>query len=351
MAAMLSEDSYIVQMNPEHCSCKTPLQVAFFIHFCEGDTDSAYWAICGNTNEDFTQQFNAVIKDIDFYNDNAKYFFPTIKGNVYDEKKILGLAIERQGPSMIALAPKNYMIFKNYCDDSKIKLKGVNQKTNKITKEQIVDCVYEGKITKCTNMRLGQKNHKMSQLSIEKNGITGIHTKMVVLSDQSCCPYIFGLVAKDYSMINSYFFISPKFTPKQITCVNILAVLNKQVGRQAIKKIVFLLCLESLTRCVIVLDNYELNLYISALEPMSSNSINVLSNQAFSNIVTNILNQRRDIESQYLGWLTIFEYFISSNSGRNIIASPYVTFVNQMFLLFSLHINVVLPLPTAPTIQ
>ncbi|KAA6373935.1 MAG: hypothetical protein EZS28_030537 [Streblomastix strix] len=32
---------------------------------------------------------------------------------------------------------------------------------------------------------------------------------------------------------------SPKFTPKQMTWVNILAVLNKQVGRQAIKKIVF----------------------------------------------------------------------------------------------------------------
>ncbi|KAA6312444.1 MAG: hypothetical protein EZS28_055923, partial [Streblomastix strix] len=163
------------------------------------DTDSAYWAISGNPNEDFTQQFNAVVKDRDFYNDNAKYFFPTIKRDIYDEKKILGLAIERQGPSMIAVAPKNYIIFKNYCDDSKIKLKGVNQKTNKITKDQIVDCVNESKITKCTNMRLGQKNHQMSQLSIEKNRITGIHTKMIVLENQSCCPFMYGLTAKDYS--------------------------------------------------------------------------------------------------------------------------------------------------------
>ncbi|KAA6371313.1 MAG: putative Elongation factor 1-alpha, partial [Streblomastix strix] len=150
------------------------------IHFIEGDTDSAYWAISGNPNEDFTQQFNAVIKDRDFYNENTKYFFPTIKGDVYDEKKILGLAIERQGTVMYALAPKNYMIETNYCANSKIKLKGVNQKTNKITKDQIVDCINEGKITKCTNNRLGQKNHQMSQLSIEKNGITGIHNKMVV---------------------------------------------------------------------------------------------------------------------------------------------------------------------------
>ncbi|KAA6365844.1 MAG: hypothetical protein EZS28_038628, partial [Streblomastix strix] len=106
----ISEDSYMVQMNPEHCSCKTPLQVEFFvldnakywIHFIEGDTESAYYAIGGNPNEDFTQQFNAVVNDRDFYNANAKYFFPTIKGDVYDEKKILGLAIERLGPSMIA---------------------------------------------------------------------------------------------------------------------------------------------------------------------------------------------------------------------------------------------------------
>ncbi|KAA6360403.1 MAG: hypothetical protein EZS28_044070 [Streblomastix strix] len=220
----ISEDSYLVQMNPEHCSCKTPLQVAFFvldnakywylnfiynfmykcldmnrIHFIEGDTDSAYWAISGNVNEDFTQQFNAVINDREFYNDNAKYFFPSIRGDVHDEKKILGLAIERQGISMTALAPKNYMIETNYNGNSKIKLKGVNQKTNKITKAQIIDCINEGKITKCTNMRLGQKNHQMSQLAIEKNGITGIHTKMLVLENQSCCPFIFGLQSKDYS--------------------------------------------------------------------------------------------------------------------------------------------------------
>ncbi|KAA6352989.1 MAG: hypothetical protein EZS28_051484 [Streblomastix strix] len=222
----ISEDNCIVQMNPEHCSCKTPLQVAFFvldnakywylnfiynfmykcldmnrIHFIEGDTDSAYYAISGNLNEDFTQQFNAVIKDRDFYNENAKYFFPTIKSDVYDEKKILGLSIERQGTAMYALAPKNYMIETNNCANSKIKLKGVNQKTNKITKAQIVDCINEGKITKCINNRLGQKNHQMSQLSIEKNGIIGIHTKAIVLENQSCCPYIFGLTALDYSFI------------------------------------------------------------------------------------------------------------------------------------------------------
>ncbi|KAA6398025.1 MAG: hypothetical protein EZS28_006454 [Streblomastix strix] len=115
------------------------------IHFIERDTDSAYWAVSGNPNEDFTQQFNAVINDREFYNENAKYYFSMIRGDIHDEKKILGLAIERQGISMVALAPKNYMIETNYCANSKIKLKGVNQKTNKITKAQIIDCINEGK--------------------------------------------------------------------------------------------------------------------------------------------------------------------------------------------------------------
>ncbi|KAA6404409.1 MAG: hypothetical protein EZS28_000068 [Streblomastix strix] len=187
----ISEDSYIVQMKPEHCSCKTPLQVTFFvldnakywylnfifnfmykcsdtnrIHFIEGDTGSAYWAINGNPNEDFTQQFDATTKDLDFYNDNAKYFFPSctantgIKGDVYDEKKILRLAIERQGIPMRAFAPKNYMIETNYCANLKLKLKGINQNTNKITKKQIVDCIDDGKITKRTSMIMRQKNIK-----------------------------------------------------------------------------------------------------------------------------------------------------------------------------------------------
>ncbi|KAA6404203.1 MAG: hypothetical protein EZS28_000265 [Streblomastix strix] len=54
----------------------------------------------------------------------------------------------------------------------------------------------------------------MSQLAIEKNGITGIHTKMLVLENQSYCPFIS---------------LSLRSTPKQITWVNILAVLNKQL--------------------------------------------------------------------------------------------------------------------------
>ncbi|KAA6385184.1 MAG: hypothetical protein EZS28_019288 [Streblomastix strix] len=58
-----------------------------------------------------------------------------------------------------------------------------------------------------------------------------------------------------------------------MTCDNILAVLNKQLGRQAIKNIVFFECLESLTKWVMVLDNEDEKRCISALDPISSNNI------------------------------------------------------------------------------
>ncbi|KAA6374076.1 MAG: hypothetical protein EZS28_030397 [Streblomastix strix] len=122
------------------------------LHFVEGDTDSAYWAVSGDVNDDYKQQFNFVIKDKQFYDENAKFFFPTIEGDLFVEKKILGLAIEREGTEMIALAPKNYYI--KVGDKEKIKLKGVNQTTNKITKDQIMDNITNGTITTCTNMRL-----------------------------------------------------------------------------------------------------------------------------------------------------------------------------------------------------
>ncbi|KAA6376183.1 MAG: hypothetical protein EZS28_028290, partial [Streblomastix strix] len=80
------------------------------LHFIEGDTDSAYWAVSGKADESYKQQFKYVIKDQQFYNENVKYFFSTIEGDLLDEKKILGLAIEREGTEMIALAPKNYFI-------------------------------------------------------------------------------------------------------------------------------------------------------------------------------------------------------------------------------------------------
>jgi hypothetical protein len=92
------------------------------IHFVEGDTDSMYWALSGSEDENYEQGFKHVIKNHTFYNDNIyKYtpssFYSSNNSNptfnsetermVFD-KKLLGLAIEKQCENMIALAPKTY---------------------------------------------------------------------------------------------------------------------------------------------------------------------------------------------------------------------------------------------------
>ncbi|KAA6397189.1 MAG: hypothetical protein EZS28_007284 [Streblomastix strix] len=127
------------------------------MQFIEGDTDSAFWAIKGNPNDDIYSNLKLQLM-IEIFIMRMLSKFPPIRGDIKEDKKILGLAIERQGTAMVALAPKNYMIETNYSAISKIKLKGVNKKTNKITKELIIDCINEGNITKCTYMRLGQMN-------------------------------------------------------------------------------------------------------------------------------------------------------------------------------------------------
>ncbi|KAA6400647.1 MAG: hypothetical protein EZS28_003825 [Streblomastix strix] len=139
----LNDDLYAVQLNTDRCKCMTPLQEAYFtldnaknrFHFIEGDTDSI---------------------------------------NLKEQKKLLGLSIEKEGDIMIAVSPKNYYI--NTVADQIIKLKGVNQKQNIITKQNIIDCI-GGNIMKCENMRLGQKDGVMAKLTQTKNALTGVHTK------------------------------------------------------------------------------------------------------------------------------------------------------------------------------
>ena len=42
------------------------------------------------------------------------------------------------------------------------------------------------------------KNGTMSKISVVKNALTGLHTKMIVLSNQCCAPFIKGINANDY---------------------------------------------------------------------------------------------------------------------------------------------------------
>jgi hypothetical protein len=64
------------------------------IHFIEGDTDSLYYIISGNPDEDSNQGFKHVIKYKAFYKENAYKLFPNstlpIEEQTRDKKKLLG---------------------------------------------------------------------------------------------------------------------------------------------------------------------------------------------------------------------------------------------------------------------
>jgi hypothetical protein len=119
------------------------------IHFIEGDTDSSYWAVAGDPKLGLHQRFDAIVKDQEFYKRKVFKWFPKTcvaqvkreKGDAYwqnldyesklkvftEEKKLLGLAIEREGIKMIALSPKCYTF--TTTDEKKImKNKGVSSK-------------------------------------------------------------------------------------------------------------------------------------------------------------------------------------------------------------------------------
>ncbi len=178
------------------------------IHFIEGDTDSAYWAIAGDPNDDNTQAFKHVIKDHEFYNENIFKFAPSdfycsdetkrpvlktaaeIKAH---EKKLLGLAIEKQGDNMVALCPKCYTSWND--DNGKItvkatKCKGVSIKQNPLKHEDYCNIINFGTTKLGRNTNLQCKNGTMVKIAMNKNALTGRHTKGVVQENGCVHPFI-----------------------------------------------------------------------------------------------------------------------------------------------------------------
>ncbi|KAA6346187.1 MAG: hypothetical protein EZS28_052111 [Streblomastix strix] len=204
----LAYNVYAVEYEKQKFNCSTCIQVAYAVldcankfHFVYGDTDSMMLAVAGNPNKDYNQGFSEIITDQQFYDENFYKFFPDPSKGVYDEKKLLGVAYEHCGSSLIALAPKNYWLLEDL--DRKhpqtVKLKGLNLKSNpKINKDAYENNIKIGTVVQGKNISLRQHQGKMSQIEVFKNGITGTHTKMIVLPNQCCCPFVWQLTADKY---------------------------------------------------------------------------------------------------------------------------------------------------------
>jgi hypothetical protein len=119
--------------------------------------------------------------------DNEKFI------QISHTKKLLGLAIEKQGENMCALGPKCYTQWNNDNSKPKLKVKGVKLGQNKhITSESYVEILYNGGIESGYNTTLQMKNGNMARLTMNKIAITSKNNKGIVLENGVVLPFVFG---------------------------------------------------------------------------------------------------------------------------------------------------------------
>ena len=251
----LNNDSYLLINEARTYSLNTPFQSALFtldnakywylnfiynfmfkafdtnkILSIEGDTDSKYFAISGNENENYKQGIKYIIKDKKFYAENvfkyltSDYYLPEeyehLRPKFNDklskmlfDKKILGCAIEKDGDNIIALGSKCYTTFNDDGTTKSLKLKGVNKSTNQHIKfnnySNIIDDkedLINGKnyllsfrkfetkpeITELKNKLINQtfttniEYYKYVYIELNKTALTGLFNKMKVIKNSSC---------------------------------------------------------------------------------------------------------------------------------------------------------------------
>ncbi|KAA6393776.1 MAG: hypothetical protein EZS28_010695 [Streblomastix strix] len=86
----IADNLHAVQVDSEYSFDQTKM------HIVQLDTDSLTLAISGDKNRGHEQRFDAVIKDVEFYNKNKGFFF-----SEDNQRKILGVHIEKQGLNFI----------------------------------------------------------------------------------------------------------------------------------------------------------------------------------------------------------------------------------------------------------
>ncbi|KAA6389757.1 MAG: hypothetical protein EZS28_014713, partial [Streblomastix strix] len=134
------------------------------MHIIQLDTDSLTLAISCDKNRGLEQRFDAINKDIEFYNKNKGFFF-----SEDNQRKILGVHTEKQGLNRITLRPKNYIINDECGDVSLVAKDVILQQNPQINEQTFVDNIKSGIVMKVTNTILAQKNKIMSKLSMTKN--------------------------------------------------------------------------------------------------------------------------------------------------------------------------------------
>jgi hypothetical protein len=226
----INNDCYAVEKNPLFTSYNTPLQNALFtldnakywyltflydflfqcvdsqrIHFIEGDTDSIYFAVAGDLNDDIHQGFKHIVINQEFYDEHVYEWLPNPELDVADKKALLKVDIENEAWKMIALAPKCYYLYGETVKHKlveKIKIKGVSANRNKqITGDSYYNCLFKNEEIlgeNCMFLTIKHNNYDISKVSVLKTALTKKNNKMVCLDNNSCAPFLEGVPLQNY---------------------------------------------------------------------------------------------------------------------------------------------------------
>lgn len=197
------EGIYEIQSAKKRINLNLPIQIGFFVYqyaklrmlqfyfdfidkyldrsdfqYCEMDTDSAYIAISGDSVESLVK---TELKE-EFKSNKHKWFprTDTPEHKAYD-KRTPGLFKEEwSGEGIIGLSSKTY-----YCFGSKDKFscKGVNKRTNNITKEKYLNVLLTKQNGSGINRGFRCVNHRILTYKQERSGFSYFYPKRKVLDD------------------------------------------------------------------------------------------------------------------------------------------------------------------------
>ncbi|KAA6401288.1 MAG: hypothetical protein EZS28_003183 [Streblomastix strix] len=115
----------------------------------------------------------------------------------------MGITIESQGENIVCLAPKYHHLYNGNEQNDDIvlllnRMKGVSEKNANLTTNDYIKCLNDGCNINVTTNNLQMKMDIMSVITMEKSVLTGIHNKMVVLSNGCCVPLKYGISTDHY---------------------------------------------------------------------------------------------------------------------------------------------------------
>ena len=199
----LDEKTFELEMSKKTIRLDLPMQIGCFVYqyskfrmlqfyydfvdvfvdrrdfqYCAMDTDSAYIALSADTLEEVIKLDLRQLYDIE----KKKWFLRTdIPEHAAYDKRTPGLFKEEySGDGIIAFCSKTFYCFGK---EDKFSCKGINKRTNQITKDKYMDVLLSKKSGSSTNRGFRSMDNQVFTYFQERTGFSYFYTKRKVLAD------------------------------------------------------------------------------------------------------------------------------------------------------------------------